>query len=84
MRNFSRSEDTRRKAITALYSNIGAEIPRHLLPDMRDNSWRRYEVEKELIPPCSSQEYERKIVNFTPTDLERRGAAFLERKDADA
>jgi hypothetical protein len=66
-----------RKAIAALYSNVGADIPRHLLPDVVDNPWLRYELEKALIPPCDPEEYEKRLMVISPTAREEAGAGWM-------
>ena len=56
-----------RKSMAACYANSGLEIPRHLLPDLKDNEWRRYELEKEfLLTPISQEEYERRLAEIAP------------------
>jgi hypothetical protein len=52
--------DWERRGLASLYVANREPVPRHLLPDADDNVWRRYEREKELIPPCSAEEYERR------------------------
>jgi hypothetical protein len=49
-------------SIAARYLQAGLPVPRHLLPDLISNPWRRYELAKEFFPaPISGAEYEEKL-----------------------
>ena len=45
-------DETKRKAFAAMYRANGQDVPRHLLPDLDTNLWRRYELEKEIGNPA--------------------------------
>lgn len=57
---------------------------RHQLPDLKKNPWRRYELLKELLPPCKAREYEERVKEIEARALDelqqaeaRRGLAKL-------
>ena len=62
--------DHRRNSLAACYIRAGLPVPRHILPDLEWNGWRRYELEKEFFPPGISPEgYDRSIANIAEGEM---------------
>lgn len=54
-----------RKALFDCYTAAHLPVPRHLWPAAGD-TWRRYESDKERIPPCPPEVYEERIAEIAP------------------